>query len=157
MLTYNDTTRSFTCTSTGGPATNVTWRKDGGVISLNEAYQQRQVLTNTTTGTYETVLTIAESVSDIFGIYGCTVENIRGTASASLNATGQHLWHMLQNLSVVTYNVCTREQVIHSRTGYALQCPHHEWLHRILLHFPIGVLSYCCRQHSLISCPCTSN
>jgi len=88
---YNDTTRSFTCTSTGGPATNVTWMKDGGVITLNATYQQTQMVTDTTTGTYQNVLTIAESASEIFGIYGCTVENIRGTTYATINATGQHL------------------------------------------------------------------
>ena len=56
MLTYNDTTRSLTCTSTGGPATTVTWRKNGTVITINATYQQTQVVTNSSTGTYETVL-----------------------------------------------------------------------------------------------------
>jgi len=49
------------------------------------------VVTNTTTGTYETVLNITQSVSNIFGRYSCTVENIRGTTSAAFNATGEHL------------------------------------------------------------------
>jgi len=85
-LVYNEATRSLTCTSTGGPATTVTWRKDGTVITLNATYQQTQVVTNATTGTYETVLTTAQSVTDIFGTYSCTVENDRGT-SAAINAT----------------------------------------------------------------------
>jgi len=87
-LVYNQTTRSLTCTSTGGPATTVTWRKDGAVITINETYQQTQVVTNTTTGTYQTVLTIGQSVSDISGIYSCTVNNTRGTSSA-INTTGE--------------------------------------------------------------------
>jgi len=53
------------------------------MLNTNATYQQTQVVTNTTTGTYQTVLTIAQSVSDIFGAYSCTVENIRGTSSAT--------------------------------------------------------------------------
>ena len=91
MLVYDETTRSLTCTSTGGPATTVTWRKDGAVISIGAAYQQTQVVTDATTGTYETVLTIDQSVTDIIGTYSCTVENARGTSSAN-NATGNHCY-----------------------------------------------------------------
>ena len=56
ILVYSATTRSLTCTSTGGPATTVTWRKDGGVITINATYQQTQVVTDPVTGTYQTVL-----------------------------------------------------------------------------------------------------
>jgi len=87
MLVYDKTTRSLTCTSTGGPATTVTWRKSGAVITINATYQQTQVVTDPVTGTYETVLTIAQSVTDIFGTYSCTVGNTRGTSSA-INAIG---------------------------------------------------------------------
>jgi len=89
MLTYNDTTRSLTCTSTGGPATTVTWRKNGTVLTINATYQQTQVVTNSSTGTYETVLTISQSVTDISGIYSCTIENTRGTSA--LEGTGKDL------------------------------------------------------------------
>ena len=82
-LVYNGTTRSLTCTSTGGPATTVTWRKDGAIITVSAAYQQTNlVVTNATTGTYETVLTIDQSVNDILGRYSCTVGNTRGTSAA---------------------------------------------------------------------------
>jgi len=81
-LVYNGTTRSLTCTSTGGPATTVTWRKDGAIITVSAAYQQTKVVTNATTGTYETVLTIDQSVNDILGRYSCTVGNTRGTSAA---------------------------------------------------------------------------
>ena len=89
-LVYGDTTRSLTCTSTGGPATDVTWRKDGAMITINATYQQTQVVTDPVTGTYETVLMIAQSVSDISGRYSCTVGNARGT-SASIEVTGEDL------------------------------------------------------------------
>ena len=86
-LVYNESTRSLTCTSTGGPATTVTWRKDGAIIAIGAAYQQTQVVTDSTIGTYETVLTIAQSVTDVSGTYSCSVENIRGTSGA-IEATG---------------------------------------------------------------------
>jgi len=88
MLVYNETTRSLTCTSTGGPATNVTWRKDGAVITINATYQQTQVVTDPVTGTYETVLMIAQSVTNAFGTYSCTVRNTRGR-SAAIETTGK--------------------------------------------------------------------
>jgi len=66
------------------------------VISLNATYQQTQVVTDPVTGTYQTVLTIDQSVPDILGTYSCTVENTRGISSA-VNATGNRCciigWH----------------------------------------------------------------
>ena len=90
-LIYDDQSNTLTCTSTGGPATNVTWKKDGVVITLNATYQQTQIVTNTTTSTYQTVLTIDQSVnqSDIEGTYNCTVENIRGESSKTVVVPGE--------------------------------------------------------------------
>jgi len=86
-LVYNETTRSLTCTSTGGPATTVTWRKDETNITINgTTYQQTQVVADPVTGTYQTVLTIGPNENDTSGIYSCTVGNTRGT-SAAIEAT----------------------------------------------------------------------
>ena len=79
-LTFNRQSNSLTCTSTGGPATNVTWRKDGVIITLSATYQQTQIVTDNSTATYQTVLTIDPSVG-IVGAYNCTVENARGRSS----------------------------------------------------------------------------
>ena len=89
-LIYDETTRSFACTSTGVPATTVTWRKNGAVITINATYQQTQVVTNSSTGTYETVLTIAQSVTDVSGRYSCTVRNSRGTSAIEGTGRGFH-------------------------------------------------------------------
>ena len=86
-LVYNETTRSFTCTSTGGPATTVTWRKGGATITINATYQQTQVVTNAITGDYQTVLSIDQNVIDVTDTYSCTVGNTRGT-SAAIETTG---------------------------------------------------------------------
>ena len=82
-LTFDNKSRTLICTSTGGPATNVTWRRDGVVITVNATHQQTKRVVDSVNGTYQTVLTIDPSVgqSDIVGTYNCTVENVRGQSS----------------------------------------------------------------------------
>ena len=90
-LVYDSQSRTFTCTSTGGPATTVTWRRNGAVITLNATYQQIKTVVDRVEGTYQTVLTIDPSVgpSDIRGTYYCTVENARGRSSITVVITGE--------------------------------------------------------------------
>ena len=85
-LTFNISTNTLTCTSTGGPATTVTWRRDGAVITPSATYQQTQRVVDPVAGTYQTVLTIdpSEGHSDIVGRYNCTVENARGRSSMTI-------------------------------------------------------------------------
>ena len=90
-LNFDDQSRTLTCTSTGGPATTVTWRRDGVVISLNATHQQTKSVVDPGNGTYQTVLTIDPSVcwSDIVGTYNCTVENARGGSSQTVVVPGE--------------------------------------------------------------------
>ena len=90
-LTYDDQSITLTCTSTGGPATTVTWRRDGVVITLNATYQQTKSLVDSVTSTYQTVLTIDPSLnqSGIIGTYSCTVENDRGGSSETVVVPGE--------------------------------------------------------------------
>ena len=90
-LTFNNQSRTLTCTSTGGPATTVTWRRDGAVITLNATYQQTKRVVDPVAGTYQTLLTIDSSVgqSDILGTYNCTVENARERSSVTVVITGE--------------------------------------------------------------------
>ena len=90
-LTFDGQSRTLTCTSTGGPATTVTWRRNGVVITLNDTYQQTKRLVDAVNGTYQTVLTINSSVgqSDIVGTYNCTVENVRGESSQTVVVPGE--------------------------------------------------------------------
>ena len=81
-LTFDREFRTLTCTSTGGPSTNVTWRKDGVAIVINQSYEQTQIVTDTTSGTYKNVLTIALSVA-IGSTYSCSVENTRGSSNTA--------------------------------------------------------------------------
>ena len=90
-LAFDDQSRTLTCTSTGGPVTTVTWRRDEVVITLNATHQQTKRLVDPVNGTYQTVLTIGSSVgwSDIVGTYNCTVENVRGESSETVVVPGE--------------------------------------------------------------------
>ena len=90
-LTYDDQSRTLTCTSTGGPATTVTWRRDRVVITLNATYQQAKSLVDSVTSTYQTVLNIDQSLDqrNITGTYSCTVENARGESSETVVVPGK--------------------------------------------------------------------
>ena len=90
-LTFDDQSRTLTCTSTGGPATTVTWRRDGVVIPVNATYQQTKKIADPVNSTYQTVLTIDTSVgwSDIVGTYNCTVKNDRGESSETVVVPGE--------------------------------------------------------------------
>ena len=90
-LTYNNQSMTLTCISTGGPATTVTWMKDGDVIILNATHQQTKRLVDSVAGTYQTVLTIDPSVDlwNIVGAYNCTVENDRGESSETVIVPGE--------------------------------------------------------------------
>ena len=95
-LTFDVRSTTLTCTSTGGPATTVTWRKDGIVITLNTTHQQTKRLVDSVNGTYQTVLTIDPSVgfSGIVGKYNCTVKNTRGGSSITVDVKGKD-WHFV--------------------------------------------------------------
>ena len=98
ILVYDSQSRTFTCTSTGGPATTVTWRRDGVVINSNETFQLTKRVVYPVWGTYQAVLTINSSVdqSDIFGSYNCTVENARGRSSVTrvVSDSGELISHV---------------------------------------------------------------
>ena len=95
-LTFDAQSRTLTCTSTGGPATTVTWRRDGLVITCNDTHQQTKRIVHNVTSTYQTVLTIHLSVgwSDIVGTYSCTVKNDRGESSETTIVPGE-AWTLL--------------------------------------------------------------
>lgn len=89
-VTFNAQSNSFTCISSGGSARTVTWRRNGVVIPRNDAQQTQRVM-NTTTSTYQSVLTIDTSMNQnaILGTFSCTVQNARGTSSRMVVVTGE--------------------------------------------------------------------
>ena len=81
-VTLDRESRTLTCTSTGGPATTVTWTKDGAVITPSTTHQQTQMIVDTVGGIYQNTLTITQSVArdNLYGLYSCMVENFRGSS-----------------------------------------------------------------------------
>ena len=81
----------MTCTTSGGPATDVTWFKDNEKISMTscgDLYEYSQVITNTTSATYENRLRIVDKSSKVAGTYTCEVTNSRGNTKESLCIQG---------------------------------------------------------------------
>ena len=97
MLSFSRPSHTLTCVSTGGPATNVTWRKDGVIISPSSpSHQQSQRVVDTTTATYHNLLSITSSdIRDYNGSFTCTVSNTRGSSlPMSLDISGMSLWSL---------------------------------------------------------------
>ena len=80
----------LTCTSTGGPPTTVTWRKNGVLVN-DSLYQQSQIVLNTTTATYEnTLYSDWYRIEDLVGSFTCSVINSRGNNSISISTNGTY-------------------------------------------------------------------
>ena len=79
-LTFDKTQQALSCTSTGGPPTTVTWRKNGQPLTIDgTTYQQSQRVVNASIATYENIL-ISVNISNFVGRFTCTVSNVRTTA-----------------------------------------------------------------------------
>ena len=91
-LIYNDEDNTLTCVSTGSPATNVTWMKEGHPLSFDRyAYQLTQMITDRATSTYSNVLTINEKApTGVAGTYGCQVSNQIGSDYQDVIAVGEY-------------------------------------------------------------------
>ena len=81
------------CTSTGGPATTVTWKRDGQLLTFDgSAYYQSQRIVSTSNATYETTLHIpVDSITNYHATYECLVLNSRGNDSSSIVLEGKRL------------------------------------------------------------------
>ena len=78
----------LTCVSTGGPATTVTWTRDGATVSTDANHVFTKTVTDQVTATYNSILTVTGREP---GNYTCSVANVRTAppATASLNVTGE--------------------------------------------------------------------
>ena len=75
---------TLTCTSTGGPATTVSWRRDGTMLSDDSTYSITSEVTDTETATYNHTLTVT---GRLVGEYQCSVSNIRTPSGSSRSLT----------------------------------------------------------------------
>ncbi|XP_064386409.1 receptor-type tyrosine-protein phosphatase delta-like isoform X3 [Halichondria panicea] len=78
-LTYNASTLTLTCLSSGGPATTVVWRRNCSPLTIGTPSQS---LTDSIAGAYTSTLTLLTPAKD--GVYSCTVENRRGRSSSTV-------------------------------------------------------------------------
>ena len=87
---------TLTCTSTGGPATTVSWRRDGTMLSDDSTYSITSQVTDSVTATYTHTLTVT---GRLVGEYQCSVFNTRtpSGSSRSLTVLGKRpeIWHGL--------------------------------------------------------------
>ena len=81
------------CTSTGGPATNVTWKRNQDYLEIGgTVLKQSQIITDTQNATYKTMLTLPmTNIEYLDSTYECIVENSRGSQNTSLNLEGIYL------------------------------------------------------------------
>ena len=80
---------TLTCTSTGGPPTTVTWRKNGVLVD-NSIYEQSQRLVDAESATYHNIL-FNDDVANFVGAFTCEVSNVRGTNEATMEINGNYL------------------------------------------------------------------
>ena len=88
-VVYASDTLSLTCTSSGGPATTVSWKKIG--INITEStYPQTQMIVSTENATYKSMLHIPDnSIENYNATYECLVSNSRGSNSSRITLEGK--------------------------------------------------------------------
>ena len=96
----NATTPTFTltCTSTGGPAATVSWRRDGTMLSDDSTYSiTSQVLTDAVAATYTHTLTVT---GRLVGRYQCSVSNNKPSQSNRMRTiVGKNYYYTVSNAS----------------------------------------------------------
>ena len=75
-------TFTLTCTSTGGPATTVSWRSNNSTVTEDSAHRiTSQILTDAENATYTNTLTVT---GRLVGEYQCTVSNNKPSSSSGM-------------------------------------------------------------------------
>ena len=82
-LTATTPTFTLTCTSTGGPATTVSWTVDNSVVTEDSAHITSQVLTDSENATYNNTLMVT---GRLVGDYECNVSNNKSSSSSGILA-----------------------------------------------------------------------
>lgn len=67
----------FSCVSSGSPATNVIWLRDGTEIQMDQYHKMEQHITDRGSSTYDNILKISKAVLSS-GTYSCNISNDLG-------------------------------------------------------------------------------
>ena len=86
-------TFTLTCTSTGGPATTVSWTVNNSAVTEDSTHHiTSQILTDPLTATYNHTLAVT---GRLVGEYECTVSNNKPSSSSGMLAVvGENYDHM---------------------------------------------------------------
>ena len=83
-----DNADTLTCTSSGGPATEVKWRRNCVIVQPSDTnYVQSQNVTDTALATYDNTLKLTGTSND--GVYTCSVSNARGYGNGLTGVGGK--------------------------------------------------------------------
>ncbi len=77
---------TLTCNSGGGPATTVTWKRDGTVVNENSNHVMTSGLVDQSGPDYTSTLTVTGRED---GVYTCTVTNDIGSADGQYQVEGK--------------------------------------------------------------------
>jgi len=81
LITSSSSILTLNCTSTGSPALNVIWQKDNRAVANDSSFRSYQILRDGLSSTYDNLLEISLSSSDITGLYSCIVHDSLGRNS----------------------------------------------------------------------------
>ena len=110
-VVYYKDSNAIICTSTGGPPTIVTWRRDGISVSTS-IFQQSKRLVNAETAKYENIL-YTQNDDKFVGTFTCEVSNVRGSVNESVKINGEDN----------DYIYLFRTKLMSLKTDKQLQCP----------------------------------
>ena len=79
---------TMNCTTSGSPATSVTWRRNDIVLSTGSTYQTTQVLLDRSTAAYTNLLHVNAGPYGIPANYTCVASNLLGSATETTRFTG---------------------------------------------------------------------
>ena len=105
LVSNTGTSLTINCSSTGSPALNVIWTKDGTILANSTSYTTTQMLRDRISATYDNLLDVNAAPSELVGVFSCIVHDSLGRNSqeASVQVNGKlcRWWlyiHSLQHL-----------------------------------------------------------
>ena len=111
---YSNMSMSLNCISSGGPATNVSWMRNGEPLALNSSvpYEESQILVDSVNATYHNILYFRNLAGNLNGkFFTCMVSNNRSTANSSLC----HGPGVLATIDIIMYQ-CDTESICFIQT-----------------------------------------
>ena len=75
---HDDDTGELVCISTGGPATSVSWQRNG--VDISGSFPNFQYVSGTLDAEYRNVLQLDVAPEMVIGDYTCQVTNSRGSS-----------------------------------------------------------------------------